>query len=466
MMSSATRPRLSTLFSIAILALAALAPPALAETPSFLGNQGEIYRVETGELGELFADPEHPSAHRPILALDVVGAEGQRELLAVPGTEGPGSDRLLVALYEKSTGLLEILHEVRDGKGRSSIALVNFDGETFSESWEITSAIHPLGETRVAITHDSYELELADGDSIVASRRVIHVVQLEGRGEEAEVFYTPVILVEGSYIGWTETFSLTELAADAETTLKSEPPEELFETLDLATTDNGRKVMVSFASSLDGSLSILEIGILPVELVHLSDEIRDHIVDLTADGIDPAEVSSLADDARNQIINVGYQMNFNPDVIDYLASDTEAWIQESAESYGDDLDALAQDLRDRTLDLVAALFAVDLSYAEGEDGLPILEIDLGNLGDASPASQVLELRRPLHRTIPEIGLGELELHTSPDGRELAVSWYDAESGALSYVESTADGWTEPRTLELGDDLSRGEARTLLERRLE
>jgi hypothetical protein len=295
---------------------------------------------------------------------------------------------------------------------------------------------------------------------------VIHVVQLERQSGGLEVLYTPILLVEGAYIGWSETFSLTELAS-------GEPSDDaaaqsLLETVNLRPTSNGRRVTATFTSSVDGTVSALEIGILPVELVRLSDEIRDRLLDLDP-SLAAGDISSLADDARAEIINLGLRMSFNPTVVSYLAGEAEAWILDSGDAYGGDLDQLAADLRDYTIDLVSGLFAVDLSYADDNAGLPIIEIDVSNLlgnGDHPAANQVVELRRPFQRPAPAIGEGAVALHTSPNGREVAVSWYDASSGVLTYVESNPDGWDEPRELAIGDELGLEDAYRLLEQRLD
>ncbi|MEE8526398.1 MAG: hypothetical protein V3T72_20880, partial [Thermoanaerobaculia bacterium] len=61
--------------------------PAAAQLPdSALGAAGELYAAKGGAYGDLFPDGDAHDAGTPVLALDVVLADGQASRSLVPGT--------------------------------------------------------------------------------------------------------------------------------------------------------------------------------------------------------------------------------------------------------------------------------------------------------------------------------------------------------------------------------------------
>ena len=66
------------------------------------------------------------------------------------------------------------------------------------------------------------------------------------------------------------------------------------------------------------------------------------------------------------------------------------------------------------------------------------------------------------RPAPEVG-GPAEIFVSESGRNVIVTW-DGD-GCIHYLESTDDGWSEPGTIELTEDLDRDAVYRMLSERV-
>ena len=196
------------LIPVLLLAAIALAAPAYGSDPvhqvAAYGATGELYQVRAGSYSALFPDGPEALGDTSVLRLEVIDNSGARTSHLVPGSAAPDIDTDPVVIYE--SGHLFLLWASHDGSAMSRINLVQFDGNSWSAPIEVSGDPVPLkGPPRVAITRDR------QGEGALAeSRVVVHLVWWEDDGNGEDVFYSPVVLIGGAYIGWNPVFSLDQ----------------------------------------------------------------------------------------------------------------------------------------------------------------------------------------------------------------------------------------------------------------
>ena len=473
----------------AVALLLVLAPTAGGELAlRTLGSAGDLYRVHAGLHSDLFAGDTETEI--PILILEVDRRDQEPIQLLVPGTDDPRAENDARLVYEPSADSVTVLWQSQGDDGLIAIRFATFDGSEsqWSEVYELAgeegAAI--LAQTpRVAVTRDTYELELAD-ELITAERSILHLLWRD-TAEVPTTFYSPIIFVEGRYIGWHESFAMSSFFLDAaqgdedsdEQTDDGEDSDEVTATLttelarasSLRVSHDNQSIVVAFTNPESNRLGALEIRVLPLELSLLGDQVHQAIFEL-AELYDPDDISSLADGMRAHVVIIGLQYSFNPSVVDYVSEQVGDWLLEAGGAYGwAGLEDLADDARDFTIDISSEIYATTISDPSDPDS-QIVQIDIGEflegLEGPQPA-QLLDIRVRSDLAAPDIGDGPTVIHTSLDGRDLLIAWEDEELGQIHWVEShrrSEDGaWTEPLSLVLDDRLSRNEAHRLLERKI-
>jgi len=426
-----------------------------------LGNDGVVFEVRTGAYGTLFPEVGADVA-APVLALDVHGPNGSTRLL-VPTTDDPAAEVLPRVFFDKRSGLLDLLWLTHTPAGASEIRGVRFDGNGWSDP--DTLYHHDAGVVpRVAITHGSYQVELPDGSASSADRVVLHLFWRDlGDDGAVTVFYSPVVFVQGVYIGWRDAVSLDDLAG-AGTGSEASLPEALADVLTVQISDDHKAVNVVFGSARIGDLRSLQIGIPPLELSLLGAAVRDVIL---ASPFAAGDLSFYAGGMGAMIIHTGLRMGLDPAIVEYVAAAVTAQI---AASGGDEatLDpyALAGDMQAFADALTASLFGTTLP-APADGSAP--ELDVRGLVEDSASqatARMIELRAIADRGAPPTTLGaDVQVLASDDGRDVLLRWLDAGGRGLWYVESIGGSWSEPRLLATGPELSLDEARELLLQRI-
>lgn len=446
------------------------APPS----STALGNGGEIFAVHTGSSNELL--PDQPGADRAIAVLDVTRPGEETVRLAIPPTLGAAVESSAGLIYSRETGALNIVWQ-SEIAGESSVLVYRFDDSGFAESVDEVyydpSGAHPMME----LTHDEFHVEIDDTTELRAERQILHLVWPQDEGGQSTLGYTPVILMNGAYIGTQDTLSLPHLDADAnESGDGSMAPILRVKVRD----DDHDRLTLIFGSSQSGRVTAYNLEIVSMDVSHLGEIVRDFVRD---EGFDPGEVASFIDGLGVRIISVGRTLRsrtlLTPTVLDFIAAGSQQWVQDHSAEYDvGDVEAFAFDLQQTTLALATGLLtpapaaAAPKSVRAESVGSKFsgLVIDGGDLPGDDPSSaptHFLELRFAVELPVPDSAGSTIELMTSEDGERFLAAWLDPEApDVVRYVESQPDGtWSEPLMLELGSVGTIEDTRTLLQLRL-
>ncbi|RMH19566.1 MAG: hypothetical protein D6696_10240 [Acidobacteria bacterium] len=435
--------------SIIVLALTFLAAPLAAErTPlAALGNGGELYELRLGSRQELFPDA---AAGHPVLALDVATADGRQRRL-VPGTGGAAVERNPLLVYDRSHDAVNLIWESHRRDGSVAILLARFDAEQgFSDPVELFR--HQAG-TEInavrALTEDRYAFTLPDGRRVRSERSILHLLWQAERDGTSELRYAPVIFVDGRYAGRHHVFVLDQLfdatGDPAGGAGGVAPAASLRRAVALEIRPGG--LLVGFVDPRDDRLVVLRIGVLPLEIAYLADEIHRRVLEDFGGPGAQGDIRTVIihGGIRTVIIHGGIEVGADPALVAYVADTAEAWSEAFFELNPEaSLEEYASALRAFVVDLTSAI----LSTATGDDGSTI-EIDLDDLAGGDQPAQVLDLRVVSSRPAPATGEGLSRIYLGDGGRRMLVAWHDAEAGVVHWRESDGDGgWSEPRTLRL------------------
>ena len=467
------------------------AEAAAPTSVSALGAEGELLTLRSGTWGALFPGNTGADPATWALALDVTDHDGTLRRLLVPSSADPRQEiasRLITGAGE--THLL--WHSVRaDGRFEIRFATVR-GGASAPEITAMAQVSDAEGQALIfdraplmAVTHDAFHLDSGtDGESpaepgggtVTGHYTLVHLLW-RGNAAALEMDYTALTFVDGSYVGWHQLFDLGGLlgqAGDEGEGSAAVLPSALAETLDLAATNDGRSLVVTYADPIRQRLGTFEISALPMVLSVLGDGVRDEIY-AAADLYDPEDLVAFVDKVKGSVIAIGHRARVHPALREYLADRLGIWVEAVAADYGfGGFLELGEDARDLTIDLSTSIFASTIEDPSAP-GATIVEIDLGGLVGEGPApQQLLDLHELVDLPAP-VGPGDGSSAfavSSADGKRLAVAWVEDSvgGGALNYVENYVEGgpegtWSEARRLPLGPSMSVEEARRLLEDRL-
>lgn len=467
---------LSRRFLVAFAAALVCAAAAVSAQPgdAVLADAGELYRLDAGLYGELFPGASDHAAETPVLALTIDRHDGAPERLLVPGTGDARVERGAVLLHEPGAGAAFALWRSAADEGPIELRFASFDGAEFSEVAAVERAGAPAelaAPPQMRVTRDRFDLEIEE-QRVTSERTVIHLLWQANEDGTRVSYYTPLLLVEGLYVGWNDSIPLTggffgapeERAEESAEPAPSLTP-QLAAALSLAEAEDAHSIVVAFANPASDRLGAIEIAVLPLELAVLGDEVRAAIL---GSGVyyDPGDPEPFSDIIRAEIIIIGGRHRLNQAVTGYVADRVGDWILAAEGFSAGDHEALGEAARDYTIDVTGTLYARTLT--DPTDGSDVIEIDLGGLFDSGPQpAQILDVRVRADRPAPPAAAGPTALYPSADGRDLLVVWDEPaeDGGVLRYVESRGGAWTEPRALPYGDALSRGEAHRLLRERI-
>jgi hypothetical protein len=458
--------RIALILAIA-LGLAATAARA-AHQEAVLGGEGEVYRVKSGTYAQLFpGGKEIPSGDRTnlVLALEIVKPDGSPERSLVPGTEGPGADRLPYLQYEETSRTVFLVWETRVNFVHPVLMLSGYNGSWLEPIEILGNPFAPKSSPQLAVTHDTYQLPGSDGQPVTGRRMILHLVWGEEAGDGSiETFYTPVILSDGMRVGRSPVFRLNDL--DTSDVAAAEISAGLEQALAIRNGRDERTVVVAFTSPRSHRLITLEIDVLPPQLGQLADEARSHIVDIGAKLSFPADLKLLADEARSHIVDIGFA--FHPEIARAVAEDVHSFIQ--TEGPGQGLKAIAEGARSHIVDIGAKLSgrglrtstAASVAASRILEFVPIIEVAPPERDDS--LSHFLNVRILSDRPAPALEAGETLLFVSATGREALVAWVKGDR--LFYRESSGSGWREPLQLRLSNNLNLNQAIEMLQERIQ
>jgi hypothetical protein len=380
----------------------------------------------------------------------------------VPFTKGSEPESSPALIYEDDSDLLFVVWESRIAPLNSVLMLASFDGTRWTNPIQITG--NPFSSKslpQLAITRDSFPVPASDGPPVLRRRTILHLIwEEEGTPGKYEIFYTPVILEEGSYLGWNPIYSLKDFVADGDSGSSFAPPLALVQSPVLQNGGDSRTVVVAFASSEGRWLTSLMIDVLPEELSRLAEGARASIIEIGRQGSFPGNRTSLAEKARVDIVSHGGA--FHADVVRYMAD--QIYDQILADR-GDDLLALAEKARASIIEIGVRLSGRGLR-GRGDTAAAkarITEIDDPQSGPNASPSHLIHFRVAASRAIPQVGNNGVRLFVSDSGEDMLMSWTDRDR--VLYRMSRDDGWTDQREIKLSDSVDLDRAYEILAQRV-
>jgi hypothetical protein len=446
----------------AFILAAALAVPALGisgpPVDSAVGAGGIFYKVQSGRFADLFGASAALPADRPVLALDVVVPGQPLARWVVPGTEEADVESAPAVLWDERVATLHVVwsRRVEGNQTYSQLLLRSLAPAGWSELIDLSGgSIAEKSALRLLETADEYATTIGESAAVV-QRRILHLVWIEIGAGAPRALYSPIVFVDGRYIGWNPVVALDSLVA-AETASPVAPAESLRRAPALAPGRGDDRVVAGFVHSTLGRLATVEIRVLPGELGELAEEARGHIIEYGLTHF-PSDIPGLASEARGHIIE--YATAFHPAVAGFVADGTRSVLLAADPSKG--LEAVADEARAAVLGLANQVLGGGLANGCSAEG-SLVEVPPLVPVDGSDFSQFLQARAVSAFGAPEIGGEPPTLLVSPDGTRALVGWI--AGSRLEYRETLPDGfWSEVRSLDLGQ-VPFGDAFTALSSRI-
>jgi hypothetical protein len=394
--------------------------------------------------------------------------------LLVPDSEGPEVERSPNIGFEAASQTLYLIWESQRKPTISGLYLAGLDADGWSEPIEISGDIAPLkGPPQVEIATEIYAAGTdEEGRTVHQTRTMFHVVWWEQADGTDEVYYAPVLLDGGVYLGWNPVLRLNGFAGAP----SEEAPEQAVSRalLRAPRLESGRDIhssTIGFADERAARFVTLESRLLPAELGRIADELRAQIIDIGRSG-EPGEPGTIHGKLRAQIIDIGRELN--PGLVRHFADRVIEIYDDHVAAHPElPIEAFADDLRAQIIDIGARILTdIDSRPAPAESR--VVEIDrtpgggarLPEAGSTIEIPHLIEIRTVTRLPLPPIGQGPVEIYVSEDGREALVSW--KEDGDVLYTESTPSSessWTAPKRLVLGEGIRPSEVDAILSNRV-
>ena len=435
--------RTSNLLRLWILAAVSclLAPLALAEQgPTVLGKDGTVFRLYQGLYGDLVADGTETDPASPVLVLDVRRSDGSSERLLVPGTETEDQESSASMVFEDKTGIVYLAWETLFNAQHPLLQLTSFDGIGWSELIEITSNVFAAKGAPQLVVQRETDLIVEDGVES-KHRTTLHLTWWEEAVDVSRKVHGLIILDQGQYLGWTPILELGNYVLDADTSAPPEVP-GLENALKLQAGRNFHTVVTGFVNPHTHRLITLEIEALSQVISSVADKIRAQIIVI---GMNAATRSELAGLAKAEVLAQGTA--FHEAARQYLADQVGLAIEQSDEDLSPaGIESIGDKIRAQIIVIGSRIGAGGLANPRESEIIVVGESAAG--GEPLHYYQVTVVT---DREAPEVG-GQAELMLSDSGQNVIVAW-EAE-GHVVYRESLEDGWSDPSSIELTDDLDR------------
>jgi hypothetical protein len=453
--------RLST---IALVLLAgSLGSPAFAQDGTgALGAAGEVYLSKVGAYKDLFPKDQATAPSNTVLAIDLIQPSAAPQRLLVPYTTGADVESSPAVLFEDDSDTLFVLWASQVNSLSSVLMLASFDGTTWGSPIQITG--NPFSSKmspQLAISRDTFSNTDSTGNPVTRHRTIIHVFWKElNAGGNADVLYTPVILEEGTYLGWAPVFNLNDMVGRTPSGSSFAPSDTLALSPVLQNGRDARTLVVGFASTETRTVSAVEIDVLPEELSLLAEGCRANIIDLGR-GLYPNYLQALADKSAADIVSRGTA--FHNDIVQFIAGQIHDLILANRGTSSADLTALSEKARANIIDLGARLSGRGLRDAGGADKALIESIvSIDPTANAAAPSNLIHFRVASSRPAPRMGSTGTQLFLSETGDDAIVAWTD--SGKVLYLQSQGTGWSNQKQINLTGSLDAPHAFDILKQR--
>jgi len=455
---------MKTPFTALILAGILGTPLVAQDGTAALGTAGEVYLAKVGAYKDLFPRDHATAPNNTVLAVDLIQPGGAPQRLLVPYTTGTDVENSPAVVFEDDSDTLFVLWASQANSLSSVLMLASFDGTSWGSPIQITgNPFSSKTSPQLAITHDSYSAVSSNGGTTTRHRTIIHVVWEEQTANgNADVLYTPVILDEGSYLGWAPLYNLNDMVGRTSSGSSFTPPVALVQSPVLLSGRDSRTLVVGFASAETRSLAAVEIDILPEEISLLAADCRTHIVDLGRT-LYPNNLQALADNAKAIIISHGTA--FHEDIANYIAGQIHDLVLANRGTSSTDLTSLSEDARTHIVDLGVRLAGRGLRDQDGlAKSLSLAEstVSVDSNQDPSAPTHLIHFRIAASRPAPQMGSNSTQIFLSETGDDAIVAWTD--SGKVFYLQSQGTGWSNQKQINLTGSLDAPHAFDILKQR--
>lgn len=443
---------LTIVFLFSAVALAASGNQAV------LDGDGKILRLQNGIYGELFPNELEADADSPVLALEVIGAQGEVTRYLVPGTETSDSESSATLIYEPNSQTTYLLWQEGLANGlHPGLRLTSFTDGEWQEVIEIWSGpFARKGSPDLVITREAAEKSKVG--LTAKDRTILHLTWWQEAPATSRKLYAPIIIENGQYIGWTPLF---DLAAFAPTEPGYVGPAVDFGLADAVRVQKGQdhhSITLGFLHPESHQLITLGIEVLPLAVTDLANKARAHIIEM---GAFSRSGPLLAQSLRDMLFANG--IDFHAASLEYVANRITEDIQAAAVGSGRiilDPDQMGLQARAHIIEMGARIATNGLVDSQESQ---ILEVGRAP-GDSDP-KHLFEVTVLSHREAPAVSDGPVRLYLSENGADVLLAWEDNESPRIIYQQSDGDGWNAPTAIEIHDALGRDAIYKLLEQRI-
>jgi hypothetical protein len=435
-----------------VLALLCAAPALAQSKAAAVGAEGEVYTVLEGAYGDLLPGQGLAEPDNPVLALDITRPAGTTERLLVPGTETQDIEDSTSIVFEDGSETLFVLWQTKINLIHSNLRLASFKDGEWSEVVQIWGS--PFGwksSPQLIVTRDLYKTLDEAGEQRTWNRAVAHVVWSEERAAGFHALYSPIVLIDGTYLGESPVYDLSELAGLPEASPPAQVAAGLAGSARIRTGRNAQTVVAGFADPKSGRLATIELETLPGELVHLADRLGHQIIDIGRD-LFPGRPDRFGDKLGHQIIDIGHELDLHPGLIAYSAAVVEDQVLRADPE--EPLDSLADRLGHQIIDIGARMTDRGVDRFLSKSGYRLLDIpaEQGRVElEGNPHSLIRVATvssRPAPR-IAESAESPVTLFLSRTGVDVLTAWQTGHG--LRYLESRAGGgWSEPFEVRVGE----------------
>lgn len=433
--------------SILLLAFMLVAWPGYADTDEIVvASGGTIHRLQQGLYADLFPEGFEADPESSVLALEIV-QQGKFERLLVPATEDLYAERPAALHYARSSNTTYILWEGLINGLHPYLHLAGYDGQTWSGPIKITGSVFAdKASAELVILSEPEYVKESKLLEFTTARSAIYVAWQEIAPTRTEKYLVPIILQDGVYIGWHKSLRLSSLnSEDLETggpRSRSGPVDaDLANLMRIQPSAKDNAVVVSFTDPDTGRLVTLEFEMLPQALSAVAARVESLIQELSESS---SSVSDLA--ARVRAAVMEYGQDFHSSALDYLADEIEALLLEHSTVAAARAPGIPEKIGVHILHAGSRVRSKGLIDQE-----PREIIQMGQTREGGAPYHHLKISVLADREAPEVG-GPAVLFLSSTGLEALVAWEGEE--AIVFRETDGDVWSDPQTIELGDNLDK------------
>lgn len=434
---------------LGLLLLALGASLAQAQRQMTLGGHGEIYQVSSGRYGDLFPTAPASEADNVVLAVDVTRPNQPVQRLLMPGTDDSAADLSPFILYESTLDSVFVVWESTD-YSHSRMNLIRLDSTgVFSETIPlVTEFWTQKSSPRVAVTTDTFQVPDGSGGWITHRRTIVHTLWWENSGNGDRTVYSPVVLIDGNFLGWNPLYVLDDLAGNAGPGVTMAATPDLAHSPSIGPGRDNQSAIASFLNSHSGQLVALELSLVSQPLTLLASSLNDFILQNGTD-TSPTGLQQLGDESRAHVIEVGAHW-FNTTALNAIADAAQAAILSASSASQNGLQNIASGARAHVIEVGVALGDRPSGVNSAALSSAWANIGIGPNADPAGAVVVLRMRGVAQHTAPQTPPGKTTILSSCTGTDAVVTW--EAPGQLVYVESQADTWSAPRVLTLANGL--------------